>query len=423
MPALEAVKPRALGYPVLAALVSLCMLSPARALTSQSVPAGGVVLDGWGGLHPFGGAEVNLVGAPYWKGWDIARGLVLQPDGGGGWVLDGWGSIHSFGSAPGFGSPDYWPGWDIARALAVDPDQRGGYVLDGWGGVHPFGNAPTLTGAPYWQGNDIARGVSIHYSSGGVPDGGWTLDAWGGIHAFGSAPAISSYHYYPGFDFWRQLHVNGDGTQAYALGRWAVLDQMVNGPATNWSGYPAWGGWDIVRDAVLLSTSGTWQAPPADRLADGALIGALNNLDRSRRGLPPLGFDPRVGSIAGAGAAYDLHACGGSGTIADRSADMFNRNYFSHVIPGCAAPDYVWQTYYAAHGIRWSSAGENIGWITVADLPDAAWQVNNAWLNSPVHLANITARSYSAIGCGGYTGSGYQGSSGQVWIWTCDFRG
>ena len=85
----------------------------------------------------------------YWVGWDIARGVVLLPSSTKaapvGYVLDGWGGVHPFGSAPSVAVEGYFYGWDIANGLALDPDGPGGYVLDGWGGLHPFGGAPRST--------------------------------------------------------------------------------------------------------------------------------------------------------------------------------------------------------------------------------------------------------------------------------------
>ena len=96
----------------------------------------GYVLDGFGGLHPVGGAEPASAG--YWVGWDIARGVVLLPSSTqaapAGYVLDGWGGVHPFGAAPTVAVEGYFYGWDIARGSALDPDGPGGYVLDGWGG-------------------------------------------------------------------------------------------------------------------------------------------------------------------------------------------------------------------------------------------------------------------------------------------------
>ena len=36
---------------------------------------GSVTLDAWGGLHPSAGLALDTGGAPYWPGWDIARGV------------------------------------------------------------------------------------------------------------------------------------------------------------------------------------------------------------------------------------------------------------------------------------------------------------------------------------------------------------
>ena len=58
----------------------------------------------------------------YWRGWDIARAIwmlpsatVAQPAG---YTLDGYGGIHPFGGAPVLSNYAYWPGQDIARNLA-----------------------------------------------------------------------------------------------------------------------------------------------------------------------------------------------------------------------------------------------------------------------------------------------------------------
>ena len=153
------------------------------AYQSWANPRGGVILDGWGGIHPFGGMPLDTSGAPYWHGWDIARAEVVRPDGSGGWVLDAYGGIHAFGAAPAVHSPGSWPTWNIARAMVVTsrdsdgmPDGRQGYLLDGLGGVRPWGGAPALNGAPYTPTDDRWRGLEIHPSVAGVPDGGgrWT---------------------------------------------------------------------------------------------------------------------------------------------------------------------------------------------------------------------------------------------------------
>ncbi len=85
---------------------------------TSSTPAGGVVMDGFGGLHPFGNKPSPTGGATYWPGWSIARSVGLTPDGSGGYTLDGFGGVHSFGNAGTAGPSGYWPGWDIAGSAA-----------------------------------------------------------------------------------------------------------------------------------------------------------------------------------------------------------------------------------------------------------------------------------------------------------------
>src|SRR2546430_6281094 len=104
---------------LLAGLVQLEMPTPARAAPSAT---GGVTLDGYGGIHPFGGLNLNTPSAPYWGGFDIARAVVLRPDGSRGWTLDGYGGIPAFGAAPAIQTPA-GSGGDIApRLLVTSPD-------------------------------------------------------------------------------------------------------------------------------------------------------------------------------------------------------------------------------------------------------------------------------------------------------------
>ena len=84
----------------------------------------------------------------------------MRPDGASGWVLDGFGGVHPWGGAPVVQQPGYWPGWDIARGISA-AGGGGGWVLDGFGGLHEFGTAPHVRGTngPYWPGQDRARGI------------------------------------------------------------------------------------------------------------------------------------------------------------------------------------------------------------------------------------------------------------------------
>jgi hypothetical protein len=137
--------------------------------STDATTLGGYVLDGLGGLHPFGRAPFIPVSG--WS-WDIARGIAVLPTAtytdAGGYILDGWGGIHVFGNAPTM-NVGGWPGWDIAKSITLwtgATGTPGGWVLDGFGGMNVFGSAPGKAVSGYWNGWDIARG------SGGAGSGG-----------------------------------------------------------------------------------------------------------------------------------------------------------------------------------------------------------------------------------------------------------
>jgi hypothetical protein len=230
---------------------------------SAGAPQTGFVLDGWGGLHRFGGpiTETSPSAGHYWKGWDIARDFAFLPDGTGGFVLDGYGGLHPF-RLNGSTAPlqavggTYWAGWDIARKVVIFSDGTGGYVLDGWGGLHPFGingKAPasvaTLAGASYWQGWDIARDVVLVPGNGN--HSGYLLDGYGGVHPFhptgdASVMPASIKGTYLGWDIARSIWLGGGSVAAtpkgYVMDGWGEL--LPFGPV----GVPTstvWSGWDI----------------------------------------------------------------------------------------------------------------------------------------------------------------------------------
>ncbi len=199
---------------------------------------GGYIVDGWGGIHPYGQGGIAAppapTGASYWSGWDIVRGIASMPDGSGGFVLDGWGGLHPYGlngkNPPTVNGLSYWQGWDIARGVSILPDGSGGFVLDGWGALHPFGlgsnNPPAAPkNGPYWAGFDIARGLASPYWNGGTGAtgaGGYVLDGWGALHPFGTVagatvPVPAGTPYWPGWSITR-------GVVAYPAGGGFVLD-------------------------------------------------------------------------------------------------------------------------------------------------------------------------------------------------------
>jgi hypothetical protein len=83
---------------------------------STAASVSGVTLDGFGGVHPFSGGSLLPAATPvitgYWGNWDIARAVALSPSSTTsnpqGWVLDGYGGLHPFGGAPSVASGAYW---------------------------------------------------------------------------------------------------------------------------------------------------------------------------------------------------------------------------------------------------------------------------------------------------------------------------
>src|ERR1035437_2364939 len=212
-------------------------------VNAAAAPTTTYVLDGWGGLHPFGGAPA-VSGTAYWQGWDIARGIALDPCAGqsGGYVLDGWGGLHPFGSAPAGSGTAYWQGWDIARGIVLQSTGQGGYVLDGWGGLNPFGGAPAVSGTASWHGWDIARGIVLQSTG----QGGDVLDGWGGLHPCGTTagepPTVTAY--WSGWNIARGLVLSSD-TSGYVLDGWGGVHPFGGAPAVSGTAY--WQGWDIAR--------------------------------------------------------------------------------------------------------------------------------------------------------------------------------
>jgi hypothetical protein len=256
---------------------------PSTAATATTIAAnaplamlytGMYAVDGFGALHP--ASSPPLVSTASWPGWNIARGLVASPSGEGGLILDGWGNLHPFGDSLLATATSYWPGWDIARGITAIPAPSvstywTGYVLDGFGGLHPFSAgvgpaapAPTLTG--YWRGWDIARGVAT-FSNG---SGGVVLDGWGGVHPFaaGSNPVpvgATVTGYWPGWDIARSVVLLAGSTaasyQGYVLDGWGGLHPFASAgaamppPVPNQNFY--WPGWDIARSVVMVPGSVT----------------------------------------------------------------------------------------------------------------------------------------------------------------------
>jgi uncharacterized protein YkwD len=96
------------------------------------------------------------------------------------------------------------------------------------------------------------------------------------------------------------------------------------------------------------------------------------------------------------------------------SADMINRDYFSHNTKGSGK---TFSTRIKEAGYRYRTAGENIaggsGTLGSAD------SIFKSWMNSTGHRTNILNRNFREIGVGAATGT-YK-SYNNYTMWTADF--
>lgn len=100
----------------------------------------------------------------------------------------------------------------------------------------------------------------------------------------------------------------------------------------------------------------------------------LTNIERSKKGLPPLKNNWQLSRVA----RY-------------KSKDMAVKNYFSHTSPTYGSPFKMMENF----GVRFSAAAENIAYGQRTPQ-----EVVQGWMNSPGHRANILSPSYSEIGVG-----------------------
>ena len=230
----------------------------AHGLPGPNAPQSGFVLDGWGGLHPYGApglAVTPSMPGPYWNGWDIARDFAFLPDGTGGFVLDGWGGLHQFrvngNTAPLVAQGAYYhPYQDIAKKVVIFPDGKGGYVLNAGGGIYTFGiNGPAPAAAThlattgFWPGQSVARDIELIPGNGGYS--GYVLDKSGALHPFHSTtdgstmPVNIATAYWAGKDQARSaFFLPGSTTAGYTLDAWG--GEHPFGGAALIVNYPYW---------------------------------------------------------------------------------------------------------------------------------------------------------------------------------------
>ncbi|WP_066052565.1 SafA/ExsA family spore coat assembly protein [Robertmurraya korlensis] len=116
----------------------------------------------------------------------------------------------------------------------------------------------------------------------------------------------------------------------------------------------------------------------------------LTNQERAKYGLKPLVADWELARVA----RY-------------KSADMRDRNYFSHTSPTYGSPFEMMKNF----GISYRSAGENI-----AAGQRTPQEVVTAWMNSEGHRKNILSSGYTHIGVGYAQGGSKQHYWTQMFI-------
>jgi uncharacterized protein YkwD len=133
---------------------------------------------------------------------------------------------------------------------------------------------------------------------------------------------------------------------------------------------------------------------------------ALVNHDRTSNGLPALLPQATLSNI---GRAAPYSGC--PSPVNGRSADMIARQYFSHTILNCGSQNAF--SMLQSHSVAYVAAGENIGWNNHSDA-ETVTQINQSFMNSPAHRANILNPNFTHLGIGASAASGswtYPGST------------
>jgi uncharacterized protein YkwD len=138
-----------------------------------------------------------------------------------------------------------------------------------------------------------------------------------------------------------------------------------------------------IPSSVIAADDGGYWAPATFSAQDEQLLVTLTNQARAAAGLPALKVDS---------ALHDMARW--------RSKDMIDRHYFSHSIPpdGKKVFDYL-----QASGYCFKVAGENIG---TNNFPDdiATQTIQQGFMDSSGHRANILGTGWDSIGIGAYEG-------------------
>ena len=129
---------------------------------------------------------------------------------------------------------------------------------------------------------------------------------------------------------------------------------------------------------LVLAGSATGASAATVEQSMQATLLRLVNGARAELGLRPLRADSKLGSLA-------VH----------RARWMAQRGEMSHETYGGPIDAAVNTT-----GIRWLSAGENVGWASGVSGAAAAQTLFEAWRASPPHWAAITSDTFNYVGVG-----------------------
>ncbi len=144
--------------------------------------------------------------------------------------------------------------------------------------------------------------------------------------------------------------------------------------------------------ALMAAALLVWAPQPAtgwDQSAAEATLWQLLNGDRTNNGVAPIAQHGTLVSLA-----------------RWRSQDMVDRDYFEHVILGTNYQVYHW---YDTNGLSWSKGGENIGYNNGFSDADSPVKMNEGFMNSSGHRANILNPDWTHGGVGAY------GKDGAMW--------
>jgi len=136
----------------------------------------------------------------------------------------------------------------------------------------------------------------------------------------------------------------------------------------------------VAPDVYSASSEPAPQPPPTPvdpATLEAALVAGIN-AQRAAAGLPPLQLDPDLVIVA-----------------RERSSDMAQRGYFSHVSPTGETFKSIMQS----HGVACSWCGENIAYNNFGDDQTVA-VVLSAWMASPGHRDNVLRPDFSRVGVG-----------------------